>query len=326
MTSIPSTSPIVVTPVTLVSTMDQGLSTDQANLASLEQQIATGNAITQPSDNPAGASSLLQLQGSLTRANQYSSNAQDGIGWLTLANSTANSIIGVVQNVLSLVQGVSGASLTGEASTRTSTAAQVSAALNELTNLANTTYEGNQPIFAGTANATQAYDGNGNFVGGGNPPVRTVAPGTQIPVSVTGPTMFGSGTTGLLGNGQGTVPGSGPPPTTTPTGVLQQIVNDLNTGSAASLSHLQNVDLPNLQAAFNQVSTAAGTLGAAQQQVQGFAQQATDSVTALDQQLGAVQDVNVAQAITSLQLQQTAYQEALYATSQLSTDSLAKYL
>lgn len=313
MTSIDSTTPIVITPNLLASTMNAGLLTDQANLASLQEQIATGNAINVPSDNPAGAANLLQLQAGLTRANQYSANAQDGTGWLTLANSTVGSVMSNLQQVLSLVDGVSGSSLTGQSTTLQATASQVSAALSEITNLANTTYEGNQPLFAGTGNPTQAYDKNGNYVGGGSPPTRTVAPGTHIPVSVTGPTIFGSGSTGLLGNNSAT---GGP-------GVLQQIVKDLQSGNIGAV---QTTDLQNLQNAMSTVESAAGTLGASQQQVEGFAQQATASVTALDQQLGNVQSTNVAQAITSLQLQQTAYQEALYATSQLSTDSLAKYL
>lgn len=320
MTSITSTTPIVITPSLLASTLDTGLATDQSNLASLEQQIATGNAINLPSDNPAGAATMLQLQGSLTRANQYSSNAQDGKGWLTLANSTVGSVLSNLQQVLSLVQGASGSSLTGQSTTLKATADQVAAALQSITNLANTTYAGSQLLFAGTGGTTQAYDKNGNYLGGGNPPTRTVAPGTKVPVSLTGPEIFGSGTSGLLGTGKGTVPGGTTP---TPTGVLQQIVNDLSSGN---LSALRGSDLTALQNALSTVENAAGTLGAYQQQMQGFAAQATSSANALTQQLGSVQSTNVAQAITSLQLQQTAYQEALYATSQLSTDSLAKYL
>ena len=320
MSSINATTPIVVTPNLLASTMNAGLLTDQTNLANLQEQIATGNAINAPSDNPAGAANLLQLQAGLTRANQYSANAQDGTGWLTLANSTVSSVMSNLQQVLGLVQGVTGSSLTGQATTFQATAGQVSAALTEITNLANTTYEGNQALFAGTGNPTQAYDQNGNYVGGGNAPTRTVAPGTQIPVSVVGPTIFGTGAAGGAGNG---LLGNGT--SGAPVGVLQQIVNDL-TSNPPKLSSLSGSDLTNLQNAISTVESAAGTLGAFQQQVEGFAQQATSSATALTQQLGNVQSTNVAQAITSLQLQQTAYQEALYATSQLSTDSLAKYL
>ncbi|MHB1597959.1 MAG: flagellin, partial [Acidimicrobiales bacterium] len=239
------------------------------------------------------------------------------------------------QSIKSVIEGVSGSSLIGDPATITSTAAQVQGALSQLLNLANTTEAGGQPIFAGTGNATAAYDANGNYLGNATPPTRTVAPGTMVAVATTGPTVFGSGTTGLLGTGKGTVPGT---TTTTPTGVLQQLVNDLTDAASALatpgsspsassyLSQVTGTDLNNLSTALNNAETAAGTLGANQQAVEGFSSQATASVTALTGQLGAVQDTNMAQALTNLQLQQTAYQEALYATSQLSTDSLVKYL
>ena len=334
MSMISSSIPIVVTPSVLVNTMVNGLTNDQSNLAATEQQVSTGDAINVASDNPAGAASMLQLQGSVVRANQYSANAADGVGWLSLGNSTVSSVLNVVQSIKSVVEGVSGSSLLGDPSTITSTAAQVQGALSQLLNLANTTEAGGQPIFAGTGNATSAYDANGNYLGNTTPPTRTVAPGTQVAVAVTGPTVFGTGATGLLGDGVGTNPVTG---ASTPTGVLQQTYNDLtnaasdlasgnSSGAAAMLSKVTGTDLNNLTTALGNAETAAGTLGANQQAVEGFSSQATASVTALTGQLGAVQDTNMAQALTNLQLQQTAYQEALYATSQLSTDSLVKYL
>ncbi len=326
MTTINSTTPVVITPNLLASTLDAGLVTDQTNLANLEQQIATGNAINVPSDNPAGAATMLQLQASVTRANQYASNAQDGVGWLSLANSTVGSVLSNLQQVQSLVQSFSGTTLLGQPAAINAVVDQVRTALTSLNNLANTTYGGNQLLFGGTGATTQAYDSNGNYLGGsGSAPTRTVAPGTSVPVSLTGPEIFGS----LLGNGQGTVPNSNPPQTT-PTGLLQKIVNDMTAykinPTGPNLSTITGNDLGALQSAISTVESAAGQLGAYQQQVQGFATQAQSSVSALTQQLGSVQSTNVAQAITALQLQQTSYQEALYATSQLSTDSLAKYL
>ncbi len=316
MTSITATTPIVVTPNALTSSMIGTLTADQANLATVEQQVSTGNQLNVASDNPAAAADVLQLQGSLTRANQYSANAQDGIGWLSLGNSTVNSVLSVIQSVKSTVEGVSGSTLTNDPATISSIAQQVQSALQQLTNLANTQYENGQPMFAGTGNSTAAYDANGNYLGNAVPPTRTVAPGTQVAVAVTGPQVFGSGTTGLLGTGQG---GS-------PVGVLQQIVNDLKTGTSASISNVEGTDLTNLSNALGTAETAAGVLGANEQSVQGFSTQATSTVASLQQELGNVQDTNMAQAITSLQLQQVAYQSALYATSQLSSDSLVKYL
>ncbi len=341
MTSITSATPIMVTPNVLATTMVNGLTTDQTAMATLEEQISTGDAINVPSDNPAGAANLLQLQGAVTRAGQYSSNAQDGVGWLSLGNATVSSVLDVVQSIKSVIEGVSGSSLMGEPATVTSTADQVRSALNQLMNLANTTEEGGQPIFAGTGNATAAYDANGSYLGNGVAPTRTVAPGTQVAVAVTGPQVFGPGTPGASDSFGGVttslLSGAGTTTDGPNVGVLQTLANDLNTasqdltagnrsGASAALAQVTGTDLQNLSTALNRVETAAGVLGANQQAVQGFSTQATNSVASLQQELGSVQDTNMAQALTNLQLQQTAFQEALYATSQLSSDSLAKYL
>ncbi len=352
MSMISSGMPVVITPSVLVNTMVTGLTNDQSNLAATEQQVSTGDAINVASDNPAGAASLLQLQGGVVRANQYSANAADGVGWLSLGNSTVSSVLSVVQSIKSVIEGVSGSSLMSDPATITSTAAQVQGALSQLLNLANTTEAGGQPIFAGTGNATVAYDANGNYVGNSTPPTRTVAPGTQVAVAVAGPTVFGGPTTpggsttaaspSLLGTPPPSVSSLGGTYTNYASeGVLQQTYNDLTSAATALssstgmslgynashyLGQVTTTDLNALSTALSNAETAAGTLGANQQAVQGFASQATASATALTGQLGAVQDTNMAQALTNLQLQQTAYQEALYATSQLSTDSLVKYL
>jgi flagellar hook-associated protein 3 FlgL len=312
--TINATSAMVITPAVLAQGLITDLNGDQTSMASLENQISTGDAINTPSDNPAGAANILSLQSSLTRANQYSTNAADGLGWLQLGNSTVNSILGVLQNVQSLVESTTGEALSGATSAVTSIAAQVSSALSELTNLANTQYEGGQAIFGGTGASSAAYAADGTYLGAGTAPTRTVAPGTQISVGVTGPEIFGSGSTGLLGQTAGNM------------GVLAQIVQDLQANTPASIKAATGTDLQNLQAAITHVEGVAGGLGANQQAVQGFSAQAVSTQTTLEQELSSVQSVNMAEAITSLQTLQTGYQAALYATSQISADSLVKYL
>jgi flagellar hook-associated protein 3 FlgL len=247
-TDVMGSGAVSYTPTIIANQLISGLNTDEAQQATLEEQLSTGNSINQLSDNPAGAAELLQLNGSLARAQQYSSNAADGSGWLTLGNSTMNSILSTLQQVQQTVLSVSGATLSNEPGALQSLAAQVTSAQQELTNLANTTY-GGQAIFAGTGNVTQAYDQAGNYVGGGSAPTRTVAPGVQVPISVTGEQIFGTGTSGLLGS----------------TGILSQIAQDLQTGTTASLHNVQTTDAQALSTAITQVTTVAAQMGAAYQ-------------------------------------------------------------
>lgn len=309
MTDVMGSGAISYTPTIIADQLISGLNSDQSQQATLEEQLSTGDVINQASDDPAGAAQLLQLSGSLARAQQYTSNATDGSGWLSLGNSTMNQILSTLQQVQQTVLSVSGATLSNEPGALQSLAAQVSSAQQELINLANTTY-GGQAIFSGTGNVTEAYDQNGNYVGGGSAPTRTVAPGVQVPVSVTGDQIFGSGSTGLLGS----------------TGILAQIVQDLQTGTTASLKNVQTTDAQSLSAAITQATTVAAQLGANYQSMQTFAQQAAATQQTLQSQISGIDSTNVAQTTTELTEAQQSYQSALWATSQLSQDSLVQFL
>lgn len=309
MSDVMGSTAISYTPSIIAGQLVDGLNADQAQQAQLEVELSTGDMINQPSQNPAGAAQLLQLNSSLSRAGQYVSNANDGAGWLAQGNSTMNQIISALQQAQQAVMSVSGATLSGQPAAIQGIATQVQSVQQELLALANTTY-GGQAIFAGTGNVTGAYDANGNYVGGGSPPTRTVAPGVQVAIAVTGPSVFGTGATGLLGSN----------------GVLSQIVQDLNTGTSQSLNNVETTDLQNLNNAIAQVESQAAVMGANYQRVEAFSQQATDTQQALQGEMTGLDATNVAQVTTELTQAQQSYQSALWATSQLSQDSLVQFL
>jgi len=308
-TDVLGSGAISYTPSIIADQLITGINSDQAQQATLEQELSSGDVINQPSDNPAGAADLLQLNATLARTQQYAANATDGTAWLSLGNATMNQIMSALQQAQQTVLSVSGAQLANEPGALQGLATQVSSIRQALINLANTTY-GGQAIFSGTGNVSQAYDQNGNYVGGGSAPTRTVAPGVQVAVGVTGGQVFGSGTTGLLGT----------------TGVLAQIVQDLQTGTTASLNNVQNADAQALSTAITQVSDQAAEMGANYQRMQAFAQQATNSQQVLQGQISGIDSTNVAQVSTQLTEAQQSYQSALWATSQLSQDSLVQFL
>ncbi len=300
---------ISYTPTMIANQMVSNLTTDQNQQATLEEQLSTGNLVNSPSDNPAAANSIMQLNAGLNRATQYATNASDGLGWLSLGNSTLNSVMSNLQTARQTVLALSGQMLSGQPGAITGAATQLQAIKQQILGLANTTY-GGQAIFSGTGNVSTAYDQAGNYVGGGSSPTRTVAPGVQVPVSATGPTVFGSGSTGLLAPG----------------GVLDTLITDINTGTPASLKKAQTTDLASLDSAMSTVSTQAAEMGANYQRMQGFATQATNAQAALQSQLSAEDSVNVAQATTQLTQDQQTYQTGLWATAQIESHSLVQYL
>ncbi len=300
---------ISYTPNVIASQLLSSLDANQAQQATLEAQLSTGNLVNQPSDNPTLAGSLLASSSSLARAQQYSTNASDATAWLGLGASTLNSLISTLQSAKQSVMSLSGNSLANPQGAVAGTAAALNATMQQVLSLANTTY-GNQAIFSGTGNVTTAYDSNGNYVGGGTAPTRTVGPGVSVSVSATGPSVFGTGSTGLLG----------------PTGVLSKLIADVSTGTPASINTATTTDLAALDSAIQNVTNQAASLGAAYQSVQTYATQATSVQTALQTQISTQNSVNVAQATTALTQAQNSYQAGLWATSQIELHSLVSYL
>lgn len=302
-------SAISYTPSMIGSQLLQDLSVDQSQQSTLETELSSGDLVNSPSDDPAAAASIMQLSSGLARAQQYVTNANDGVGWLSLGTSTLNSVVSTLQSAQQAVSALSGESLSNQQAAVTGTTADLQSALQQVLALANTTY-GGQAIFSGTGNVNEAYDSNGNYVGGGSAPTRTVAPGVTVPVSQTGPEVFGTGSTGLLGS----------------SGVLQTLINDVQTGTSASLQKATTTDLSALSSAIESVTGQAAVMGADYQRMTAFATQATNSQTALQTQISSEDSVDVAQASTQLTEDQQTYETGLWATSQIEEHSLVDYL
>ena len=292
-----------ITPGILDDQMTSTLDADQLSIAQLQEKISSGQAITKPSDDPVGVVQSLSTQAALARGQQYQANAQDGMGWLGTANTALSSAVTQLYNIRNIALGAGSDS--SQPSTYADLAQQVTGIRQELMALANTTYL-NRPVFAGTSATTQAYDAAGNYLGSGASPTRTVAPGTSIPVSVTNP--FGSGSTGSV------------------FAAVDQIISDLQTGTPASIGNLTSTDLGKLDTALNSLSSASGQVGESFQQMQYLSAQAVSAQQTLSTRLAGIQDVNLAQAVTDLQMQQNSYQAALWATSKVVEPSLTQFL
>ncbi|MCK4177597.1 flagellin N-terminal helical domain-containing protein [Aciditerrimonas ferrireducens] len=321
MTMISSATPpaLVPTPLTIAQGLVADIATAQTQQANLEEQIATGSTINQPSDNPAGTYEVMTLGASVARAQQYVSNANNGLGWLKEGVSTVNQAISVLQGVAQAVESISGSALSGQQAAITGIADQINSAEQQLAGLANAQYDG-QYIFSGTS--SQPPFNNGAYQGGSTIPTRTVAPGTQVQIAITGDQVFGSSsstTPPITGSNLQSSAASGLLGTN---GLLAQISGALNAGN---LSGAQSLLSP-VQSFLGKMENAAAQLGAAYQNMQAFSEQATATQQALQDQLGAVQNVNLPQVSTQLAEAQQAYQQALWATAQTAQTSLANFL
>lgn len=127
----------------------------QSRLMELNQQSSSQKRINKPSDDPVGASRILDYRASIGTIDQYRANIDTAKGWLGLADETMLQ----TSAVLTRIKGLAEQSATGTmtAADRNATGYEVRQLFQQLMNLANTRYEGNS-IFGGHKFDPSAYE------------------------------------------------------------------------------------------------------------------------------------------------------------------------
>jgi flagellar hook-associated protein 3 FlgL len=269
-------------------------------LSTAQEKLSTGRVINRPSDSPTGTNDAMRLRADLAANAQYSRNADDGSSWLDHADSTLQSMSDGVRRARDLiVQGASTGSTGPEG--RAALAAELTQIRAGLIDEANTQHLG-RPLFGGTTVGPQAYDANGTYVGDTNSIDRTVGKGVSVPVNVTGPAAFSSGTDDLFT-------------------VLSDAIDQLQNNPAAVSGTLTRLDAVSgsMRNALTAVGTRANRIDAAASALAGSKIDNTKS-------LSDVENVDVAAAIVDLQMQEVAYQAALGATSRVLQPTLLDFL
>jgi len=293
-----------ITQSTTAAVMLQGIESSYSAYEATSAQIASGLAINQPSDNPAGTVQVMSYDADITRLQQYQANASDGLAWLGSAQNALSDASTQLQQVEQLVQEASNG--TTDATGRAAIANQIDGIQSTLLADANTTYLG-RPVFGGTTGGTAAYDSSGNYIGDSGAVTRTLAAGTSVQVNVLGPDAFGSGSSSIFS-------------------VLTQLSSDLRSSNASNTADIGTTDLTAVQQAMTTLQTAQATVGSTYDEVQSLQSNAQSRQTTLTTAKSTIADVNVAQAETQLSTQQMTYEAALEATSKVLSLSLADFL
>jgi len=290
--------------VTERSIADRVLTGLQGNLGKLgkfQEQLSSGKQLTRPSDNPGNAMSAMQYRTDTRTFDQYSRNADDGIGWLGTIDTALTGTVERVRTVRNLVlQGMS-AGTGGSPEAREALAMEIDNIREGLIGLANTKYL-DRPVFGGNAPGGLAYDTSGQYVGDTGVVTRTVGDNTKVAVNAVGPDTFGDGENQLFD-------------------VLSSISNKLRTDPAGL-----SADLTRLDASSTTILTRLSDVGARYGRVEYMREQANDRAIDLKGQLSEVEDIDLPATITDMQLQQASYQAALAAAAKVVQPSLVDFL
>jgi flagellar hook-associated protein 3 FlgL len=272
-----------------------------AHGARIQEQLSSGKQISRPSDSPTGTVSSMQLRGEARVNQQYSRNADDGLGWLGAVDNTLTASMPLINRARDLtIQGLNSGIATPQS--REAMAIEVDNIRESLIGMANTTYLG-RPVFGGTTTGSAAYDSAGVYQGDAGEVLRTVGSNAQVRVGETGPNVFGTGSDQLFA-------------------VLQGISDGLRGGDMTALRD----GLGKLDGAGNLLKSTLSNVGARYNRVSQMHDGAENRMVTLRSQISDIEDIDLPQTIMEMQLQETAYQAALAATAKVIQPSLVEYL
>lgn len=280
----------------------------QSKLANTQQQLATGQRMLSPADDPPAAAQVVGLKDAVSTINQYQSNANAATTQLTLENNTLTSVVNSLQQANDLaVQGLNG---TQSASARQGIATQLQQILDQVVSLSNTQDSEGQYVFGGyQTGAPPVNQTGGNYTYGGDAGQRyvTIGPNQQVAVNDPGSAVFMN------------VPAAG--------GGTQSVFKTLADLVAGLQSNAPSQSsLNNIRAALSQVLTVQTQVGARLNIVSSQQTNNSNNLLQTQQALSQVSDVDFVSAVSQYNQQLMSLQAAEQSFAKLQQLSLFNYL
>ncbi len=164
----------------------------QSDLMKTQQQLATGQRINSPSDDPSGAVQMLQYREAIDAVEQYQKNADRAEFRLQATEGALDQVGNNMQRIRELVLQANNASQTTES--RRSIAVEVEQLLAEVKDIANTRNANGEYIFGGLNSLTRPFtrdaDGGVTFNGDGRTRSLQISPVRQLSIGESGGDVF----------------------------------------------------------------------------------------------------------------------------------------
>ena len=264
---------------------------EQQNRAARTQlQLATGRRILAPSEDPAASASVLDLAKVIDTTKQYQRNADAAESRLQVEEGTLGSMVDLLQRARVLM--VQGANDSQNAATRNAIATEVREILDTMVSLANTKDGNGEYLFAGYKTGTVPItdDGAGTFSYNGDQGQRTlqIGPTRHVAVGDSGHDVFMN------------IPGAADDVFK----VLYDMASELE-ANTPNASRLNDID-----AAMNTILNAQSRVGSRLNAVDSQRGVNDSAVLQFEQTRASLEGLDMAQAVSDLNVQMTGLQAA----------------
>lgn len=290
----------------------------------LQNQLASGRAITKPSDDPTAVNQSMLLRNTLTDQEQYVRNIDQVNTWLDTSDQTIGTAQSVMQRALELaVQGSNG---TNSRESQQALAQEVRQLKDELRGIANTKLAGRH-IFNGSQTLQEPYPA---FAPEAKPPAARVpsypsaastpvaaaldntdsltaaiGPGVSVQYNVSGTDVFGA-----TGDGNSAFE------------VLDKLTYALEGGDVDTASRL----ITNLQDRIDDMSLKRAELGGKRNRTDLLNSRYSETEVSMKSLLSTYEDVDMPKVISELTLSQSVYQASLAASAKIMQPTLMDFL
>lgn len=281
-----------------------------------QSQLGTGKRLLRPSDDPASTNRGLMLRAAQRAREQEARNGADALTWLNLADSKLQGATTRLHRARDLV--VSGASDRNPAEDR-AIASEIAKIREELIGIANSRHAG-RPLFSGYSDAAPVrwvepdptaappVPGHALYEGDDGAIMRRVSEHDRVRVNVTAKDVFGVDSDPATGDDL--------------FGLLHRIENLVLDGDRQGLA----ASLGDLDDALGRIGDQHAVIGAATNRVDAVMLRNRDDQLIVRTELAETEDVDVAEGVMELQIQEVAYQATLAALSRVLQPSLVDFL
>ncbi|HHU68877.1 MAG TPA: flagellar hook-associated protein FlgL [Thermoanaerobacterales bacterium] len=283
----------------------KNLQTNLKRLDKVNNQLYTGKMIRFPSDDPLKAASSLKFRTELVKVNQYKKNIDDGLALLQTTESALTNIGDILQRIRELSVNASTDVMTVEDKKKLK--AEVTQLKQQLVHEANSTYSGRY-IFAGYKTDKPPYEidsaTNAVIYKGDNSKIEyEVGPFNTICINFTGPEVFNS-----------------------PHDLFQVLESFEDALDAGDTEAIGGIILKNINDSLENVITVRADLGALVNRIEMAKNRLEDDMINLKGILSETEDVDIAEAIMELKMQENVYMTSLAAGARIIQPSLLDFL
>lgn len=268
-----------------------------------QQELATGQRISKPSDDPVGVGYQMRYDTDLARSEEFLMNAQTGTEILKTMDSLMQQANDILKRARTLT--LQAANGTYDAQQRATISAEIKQLKEQMVTVGNSTYNGRY-LFNGQKTDQPPYTVAGAAGENTDPGLfyLNVSPAVKVPVSITGEIIFGQAGTDNTFK------------------VLDDLANALDANNATGISAaLEQIDI-----SADRLAISWAEIGARMNRFELMENRIEGEKVNLKEQRSNVADVDFSEAIMNLKMKENVLQAALSTGARVMQTSLLDFL